>query len=175
MNVDDIQALMGAFLSEAQEFLQTLETQLLALEAAADEKTAGQAVKSLFRAAHSLKGSALMFDLQDLASAAHRLEDCFGILRDRAGSDLATLDPEVMTALLQGVDYLKTLANQLSEPAQAVDVTAMPRLTQLQHQLEARYALPVDSLEPASSGVDQAIVQAIFEYELPAVIKWACN
>jgi two-component system, chemotaxis family, sensor histidine kinase and response regulator PixL len=76
----------------------------------------------------------------------------------------------VMTALLQGVDYLKTLANQLSEPAQAVDATAMPRLTQLQHQLEARYALPVDSLEPASSGVDQAIVQAIFEYELPAVL-----
>jgi two-component system, chemotaxis family, sensor histidine kinase and response regulator PixL len=171
MHADDVQALMGAFLTEAQEFLQILETQLLALESATDEKTAGQAVKSLFRAAHSLKGSALMFGLQDLANAAHRLEDCFGILRDRAGSNLASLNPELMTALLQGVDYLKALADQLSNPNHPVDAEALQRLTQLQYQLEAEFSLPEPSLSPMSSGADQAIVQAIFEYELPTVLS----
>lgn len=171
MNTDDIQALMGAFLNEAEEFLQILETQLLELEAASDEKTAAQAVKSLFRAAHSLKGSALMFGLQDLATAAHRLEDCFGILRDRASADLAGLVPEILTGLLQGVDYLKALANQLNDPTQQVDsAQELQRLTHLQQQLEARYPEPISNLTQANSGVDQAIVQAIFEYELPAVL-----
>jgi two-component system, chemotaxis family, sensor histidine kinase and response regulator PixL len=171
MNTDDIQALMGAFLSEAEEFLQILETQLLELEASSNPKTAEQAVKSLFRAAHSLKGSALMFGLQDLATAAHRLEDCFGILRDRAGTDLTALDSETLTGLLQGVDYLKTLARQLTDPTQPIEIQQQALLDQLRYQLEARYPEIVSSLSQPSTGIDQAIVQAIFEYELPGVLE----
>jgi two-component system, chemotaxis family, sensor histidine kinase and response regulator PixL len=171
MNTDDIQALMGAFLSEAEEFLQILETQLLELEASSNQKTAEQAVKSLFRAAHSLKGSALMFGLQDLATAAHRLEDCFGILRDRAGTQLTALDSETLTGLLQGVDYLKTLARQLTDPAQQVETQQQVLLDQLRHQLETRYPEVMSQMGQPSTGIDQAIVQAIFEYELPGVLE----
>ncbi len=176
MNPDDIQDLMGPFLAEAQEFLQVLETQLLELESATTPKTAELAVRALFRAAHSLKGSALMFGFTQLATTSHRLEDCFGILRDQV-SDLTELDPDVMTALLQGTDYLKAIMSRVAkgeglEEEDPFAQEAIGFVAALYEQLTLQY--PVETVNDertlAGPGIDQSIVQAIFEYELPPVL-----
>ncbi len=172
MNPDDIQDLMGPFLAEAEDFIRILEDQLLQLESVSDHKSGTLAVKSLFRAAHSLKGSALMFGFSDLAATAHQLEDCFGILREQA-PDLTQLSPEIMTALLQGVDALKLQMNALAA-GQTADMIQVQQsiefLTELHQVLEQQFE-PVAVVAPAGPGVDQGIIQAIFEYEFPPVLE----
>ena len=83
MDAKDLDRLIGSFMAEAEEFLQILETNLLAVEGQTSANRRAQAVKEMFRAAHSIKGSALMFGFENLGAAAHDLEDCFMILRDR--------------------------------------------------------------------------------------------
>ena len=112
MNSEDFHQLIGAFFAEAQEFLQLLETNLLAMESSSASEVRLQLVKEMFRAAHSIKGSALMFGFEDLAKAAHALEDCFAIVRD--GTNISNLNQATITALLEGVDHLKKITSKSS-------------------------------------------------------------
>ncbi|MBE0596043.1 MAG: Hpt domain-containing protein, partial [Desulfuromonadales bacterium] len=60
------------FLEEAAEHLATLESGLLRLE---QEPADGAALEALFRAAHTLKGSAALMKRPLVSTLAHRLED----------------------------------------------------------------------------------------------------
>lgn len=106
MNDDDLNELIDAFTAECEEFLQSMETNLLAMESAG-LKERQAAVKEMFRAAHSIKGAGSMLGFQNVSVAAHTLEDCFVILRDR--TDLSALEPTTVSVLLQGVDALKKI------------------------------------------------------------------
>jgi Chemotaxis protein histidine kinase and related kinases len=59
------------FLEEAQEYLRTLESQLLGLAQAIDAEKVNEAL----RAAHSIKGGAGLMGFDTLSNLAHRLED----------------------------------------------------------------------------------------------------
>lgn len=165
MNATDLQELMGAFLTEAQEFLQTLETEVLHLETAQDPQARQQPIKALFRAAHSLKGSALMFSMGDLADAAHKLEDCFGILRDHPPEFIT---PEISTDLLQGVDFLKLLTAQGSQPDPGTVSQAKEHLLALKRELDR--LVPAIAVAPVAAAANQDLIAAIFEHELPPVL-----
>ncbi|HXU11888.1 MAG TPA: chemotaxis protein CheA [Candidatus Binatia bacterium] len=92
--------LMKVFQEESRDNLASLEEALVALE----ERPADvELLKLIFRMVHTLKGSAAMIGLQDLADFAHTLEDVLDDLRKgkiAAHSDLITL-------LLQMVDVLR--------------------------------------------------------------------
>lgn len=168
MNADDMQALMGVFLAESQEFLQILETEVLQLESSHTPQTISQSVKALFRAAHSLKGSASMFGFQDLSVAAHCLEDCFGILRD---NNVSAIEAEIVTQLLQGVDYLKALLDPIGDPNSTVNPEEVSQfLTSLKQELERQYSSPRKAVN-TDFEANQTIIKAIFEGELPIVLE----
>ncbi len=87
------------FLPEAEEHLQVVTECLLALEANASPEI----VHRLFRAMHTVKGSAAQVGLHRIAHVAHRAEDLVGRLRDGALQPSA----EIVDICLEAVDVLK--------------------------------------------------------------------
>jgi two-component system chemotaxis sensor kinase CheA len=95
-------ALHRLFFEESEEGLITMEEALVALE-----QTPGDtdALHSLFRAAHTLKGNAQSLGFTELAALTHGLEDVL----DRLRSGGLVLTREVIDLLLECVDGLRTL------------------------------------------------------------------
>ena len=82
--------LLDQFLIEGREQVQQATDDLLALE-----RHPGDAARidSVFRAIHTLKGSAGLFDVAPLSAMMHAAEDLIGALRDgRMGADRTTTD-----------------------------------------------------------------------------------
>jgi chemotaxis family two-component system sensor histidine kinase/response regulator PixL len=169
MTESDFHQLFGSFIAETREFLQALETHLLAIENCPTHEERLHRVKEMFRAAHSIKGAALMFGIEDLSKAAHTLEDCFAILRDRA--NLSQLKSEEITYLLQGVDGLRHLTTKV-EAGETNTAGELESIAQIKQQFQATYGVkeqpaPWVSQSPVGAGV----IKAIFENEIPGVIS----
>jgi len=94
------------FLSEAEEYFNSLESLLMDLDAQGAEPSL---LDTAMRSAHSLKGGAAMMRYVPLSKIAHRLEDFLKILRVRKDNSL--VDREVTTLLLQGVDCMRAVRN----------------------------------------------------------------
>ncbi|MEG3903957.1 hybrid sensor histidine kinase/response regulator [Microcoleus sp. B4-C5] len=172
MNDDDLNELIDAFTAECEEFLQSMETNLLGMEAAG-LKERQAAVKEMFRAAHSIKGAGSMLGFQNVSAAAHTLEDCFVILRDR--TDLAALEPTTVSVLLQGVDALKKIT---IESVQHSDVTTpdqtenLEAIAQIFDQFQAKYGNSEPSPVPTvSQSTAPETLKQIFEHQVPALFN----
>ncbi|MEG3925495.1 hybrid sensor histidine kinase/response regulator [Microcoleus sp. D3_18a_C4] len=172
MNDDDLNELIDAFTAECEEFLQLMETNLLAMEAAG-LKERQAAVKEMFRAAHSIKGAGSMLGFQNVSAAAHTLEDCFVILRDR--TDLAALEPTTVSVLLQGVDALKKIT---IESVQHSDITTpdqtenLEAIAQIFAEFQAKYGKSEQQpLLAASQGPAPETLKLIFEQQVPALFN----
>jgi chemosensory pili system protein ChpA (sensor histidine kinase/response regulator) len=87
------------FVPEAEEHLQIVQDCLLALEANPNAED----INRLFRAMHTVKGSAAQVGLQRIARVAHRAEDLVGRLRD----GLLHPSAEIVDICLESVDALK--------------------------------------------------------------------
>jgi chemotaxis family two-component system sensor histidine kinase/response regulator PixL len=173
MDTYDLTDLIEPFIAETNDFLQLIETNLLGMEQASVTQRE-TAVKEIFRAAHSIKGSAAMMSFNNLSAAAHILEDCLAILRDRA--DLSNLASDALTALLQAVDYLRTLTNESTENYASLDPNQpsplLAAIAQIKTNLEAHYGKqkpPV--ISPTNQSIASETLKAIFEYELPPLIS----
>ncbi|MEG4208649.1 hybrid sensor histidine kinase/response regulator [Microcoleus sp. S13_B4] len=172
MNDDDLNELIDAFTAECEEFLQSMETNLLAMESAG-LKERQAAVKEMFRAAHSIKGAGSMLGFQNVSVAAHTLEDCFVILRDR--TDLSALEPTTVSVLLQGVDTLKKIT---IECVQHSDVTSpdqtenLEAIAQIFAQFQAKYGKSEQPPVPAASqSPAPETLKLIFEHEVPPLFN----
>jgi two-component system chemotaxis sensor kinase CheA len=94
------------FLDEARDGVAAIEAGLLALEGGGTDRAI---VDAVFRAAHTLKGSAATIGHRRLAELTHALEDVFGALRDGTLPDLAPI-----SELLFGtVDLLRLLVEEV--------------------------------------------------------------
>ena len=104
---DYIKSLLKDFFEEAFEMLDRLEENILILDKDRDNV---DAVQEIFRAVHTLKGSAGAVELVDTQKYAHRFEDLLDLIRDKKiNVDDATID-----ILLKGIDILKELINSAS-------------------------------------------------------------
>ena len=94
--------LLNEFIVEAKGHLAVIEAGLLHLEAAeGDDDT----VNGIFRAAHSIKGTASFFGLNKIVELAHIIENLFGELREQR----LTAGTEMVDALLAAADALKEM------------------------------------------------------------------
>lgn len=110
----DKSGIIEFFLIEAGEHLQNLNKGLLALEK--DPNDAAM-IDELFRAAHTLKGSAAMMGYQGISDVAHKAEDMLSMYR--AGS--ISITKATLNFLFDSVDAIKLLvdgvaANQPEDP-----------------------------------------------------------
>ena len=87
------------FVPEAEEHLQIVTECLLTLETSANP----QDIHRLFRAMHTIKGSAAQVGLQRIARVAHRAEDLVGRLRDGELRPSA----QIVDVCLEAADVLK--------------------------------------------------------------------
>jgi chemosensory pili system protein ChpA (sensor histidine kinase/response regulator) len=106
---DDQKRILGYFIEEAGDHLQTLEQGLVNLSGTLADP---ELINEVFRAAHSVKGGAAMLGLGDMQRTAHRLEDFFKLLKDSSISP----DRELESLLLQVFDGLQEQLNQLQNP-----------------------------------------------------------
>jgi len=103
-DLDFIAAAMPAFISEAGEQTEALETLLLELE---EQPGNRELLDSLFRCAHTVKGSAGIFGLSKVVEFTHHVETLLDKLRE---GQLA-LTPEMSTLLLQCNDQIQFLVD----------------------------------------------------------------
>ncbi len=99
---------MPAFISEAAEQIEAIETLLLELEEQPDNR---ELLDSLFRCAHTVKGSAGIFGLNRVVEFTHHVETLLDKMRDGE----LVLNPEISTLLLQCNDQIKFLVDTAAD------------------------------------------------------------
>jgi chemotaxis protein histidine kinase CheA len=101
--------ILGIFIEEAKEHLQTLEQGILDLGNLVNDT---EKINEMFRAAHSIKGGAAMLGYSSIQKTAHRLEDAFKILKENP----IEVDQKLESLFLKGYDLLQILINKLQSP-----------------------------------------------------------
>jgi chemotaxis protein histidine kinase CheA len=112
------QRILGYFIEEAKEHLQTLEQGILQLATSVKDT---ETVNEMFRAAHSVKGGAAMLGYTSIQKTAHRLEDSFKILKDNP----VDVDQKLENLFLNGYDHLQDLIERLENSANFNDSDAV--------------------------------------------------
>jgi two-component system, chemotaxis family, sensor kinase CheA len=101
-----LQELLAAFEPEAREHLQQMTEGLLQLERCESEAEKRQAIETIFRQAHSLKGSAKIVELQIVITVCHPLESLLAEMRSgsvkptRAMIDLMHITVDFLSQIL---------------------------------------------------------------------------
>lgn len=93
---------LSYFAPEAQEYLETLEANLLRLDKDPQNK---ELINQLFRTAHTLKGSAYTVGFQSIGDLVHHVEDFMGAVRDNR----LQVMPGHTDLLLRSVDIARVL------------------------------------------------------------------
>jgi len=109
VDADKNQQILGYFIEEAKEHLETLERGLLDLKTTLQDP---EQVNELFRAAHSVKGGAAMLGFSSIQKTAHRLEDSFKVLKEQP----VAVDQKLESLFLKGFDTLQELLESLQGP-----------------------------------------------------------
>ncbi len=109
--------LLGMFVQEATEHLETIEPDLLTLEEQGDN-TDPEIINRLFRGVHSIKGSAGFFGLSSITKLSHTMENLLGKVREKSMS----VTPAVTDSLLSGLDKLQTMIHDVTG-SDAVDAS----------------------------------------------------
>ncbi|PWV58749.1 chemotaxis protein CheA [Plasticicumulans acidivorans] len=98
----NLEAARQTFIEEARERLQELEAGLLALE---HDPQDGEWLNAVFRAAHTIKGSAGLFELDVIVGFTHRVETAL----DRLRSGEQAFTPALGALLLRAGDHIGLL------------------------------------------------------------------
>ena len=143
----DMSQFYQVFFEESQEHLASMETLLLELDIRNPD---AEQLNAIFRAAHSIKGSAGTFGFTDLAEVTHILEN----LLDRIRKGELALRSEMIDAFLDAGDVLKELlaAHRGSGAADPGLVATMcKRLSEL--TMSAAVPAPVIAVSAVETGV----------------------
>ncbi|MFA7280895.1 MAG: chemotaxis protein CheW [Sterolibacterium sp.] len=142
----DMTQFYQVFFDETAEHLSNMESMLLELDV---QHPDAEQLNAIFRAAHSIKGSAGTFGFNDLADVTHILEN----LLDRIRKGELTLHENMIDAFLDAGDILKTLlaAHRGEDAADPSAVQAIcKRLRDLTTNESSAAAPAVASAAPAS-------------------------
>ena len=114
-----MQQALQSFIVEAQELLVSMEQGLMELETQPDPER----INALFRAAHTIKGSAGLFGLDAVVRFTHHLESVL----DQMRADKIAVDADVVALLLQARDHLAGLIDQIAQTGECDGDTAEER------------------------------------------------
>ncbi|MBL8113768.1 MAG: Hpt domain-containing protein, partial [Acidobacteria bacterium] len=113
----DLSDLVPEFLSEVREHLEALERGLLQLELSGTEEFQKKLINGLFRAAHTIKGSARVMGYDAISRVAHAMEDILDDCREnQKNPNAASIDK-----LLRAADRLRTLTDQPATSQEGAD------------------------------------------------------
>lgn len=131
---------LPAFISEAQEQIQSLEQLLLELENHPEDR---ELLNALFRCAHTVKGSAGIFGLDRVVAFTHHVETLLDLMREGR----LALTPALSTLLLQCNDQIRLLVDQARDQNMEEDGAALAVRDDLVQQLQAASNVSVPTSE----------------------------
>lgn len=124
----DLDPVKQTFLAECHELLQSMEDGLLRLETAPQD---AEAINAVFRAAHTIKGSAGLFGFDPIVGFTHVAENVLSRLRDGR----LAYDRDLAALLLSCRDHIETLVGRIvaedgapDEPMRAAGESLATRL-----------------------------------------------
>jgi two-component system chemotaxis sensor kinase CheA len=104
--MDELEQVLGLYISESRELLDEMESLLLNLE---HEEDKSESLNAIFRAAHTIKGSAGIFCLDDVVHFTHGVEGLLDKMRD--GKILP--NSELTSLLLDCKDHISLLIDNV--------------------------------------------------------------
>jgi two-component system chemotaxis sensor kinase CheA len=147
---DEMKEIVQEFLAEAQEMLEGLDNFFVQLEARPDDTSL---LNEIFRAAHSIKGSAGFIGLTRIVEVAHHAENVLNQLRQ----GMMKAEPAVIDIILEAMDALKLLLEEVHTGVQAdVDIDTLTMKLDLLLQWGEDQASSHESTAPAAPASEEA-------------------
>ncbi|MBI3811817.1 MAG: chemotaxis protein CheA [Nitrospirae bacterium] len=146
------------FVAEAEEIIEGLNQNLLAMEATEDKSAVRPDIlNAIFRAAHTLKGMSGMVGLKKVSEVSHRLEDMLDSLR----MGKLHLSQPVMDTLFKGMDLVRNLIASVNL-GRGEEAETAPMLKQIQQVMTGGgEAQSSDGMK----GIDANLLKVLTEYE----------
>jgi two-component system chemotaxis sensor kinase CheA len=158
MNLDNAR---GALVQEARELLLAMEEALLEIES---DGYSAERVNAIFRAAHTIKGSAGLFGLESLINFTHVVES----LLDQVRNGEQNLDGAMLSLLLTCGDYIGSLITAVDQGSEHDEPNPGLR-TYLIAQLNEYMAVPEAAQVPVAPDAAPSASQAL---QAPAAGKF---
>lgn len=127
----DIEQFHSVFFEESQEHLDTMEQVLMALDVDAPD---AEALNSIFRAAHSIKGGSGIFGFDALGDVTHVMEN----LLDRARNGVFCITTETVDLLLEIIDVLQQILTAYRERSALPETRISDAKTRLEAALSTQ-------------------------------------
>lgn len=105
---DEMQEILNDFLTESNEMLEVLDQRFVTLES---DPTNTDLLNEIFRAMHSMKGSAGFLGFNHLVDVAHRGENILNKLRQ---AEMA-VSPAIISVILETVDVIKAIMADIKD------------------------------------------------------------
>ncbi|AUZ45836.1 chemotaxis protein CheA [Pseudomonas orientalis] len=157
INLDQAQQ---TFIVEARELLQAMEQSLLQLESEPDDQ---DAIGAIFRAAHTIKGSAGLFGLASIVGFTHNVEDVL----DRLREGNVAVDAALIALLLKCGDHMLELVEVVANRGEVPTPAALERGEALREALSAYQPMRTATASVEIAEVaDDAVVEVLWHISL---------
>lgn len=139
----DMDQALQTFIAESRELLADMESALLIVEGADDR---GDAVNAIFRAAHTIKGSAGLFGIDSIVSFTHHVESVL----DRVREGAIAIDGELVALMLACSDTIGRMVERVAEGCVDDDPALAAEAAVLRERLGAHARLPAGDADGAA-------------------------
>ncbi|MEL7508058.1 MAG: response regulator [Cyanobacteria bacterium J06554_1] len=176
------QRILGYFIEEAKDHLNTIEQGLLNLQATIGNP---EMANEVFRAAHSVKGGAAMLGIESMQRTSHRMEDYFKLLKEapiKVDRSLESMFLRVFDALQELLEQLQGPFGLTEEKEQSIMSGVEPVFQQLQEHLDKLVdeadpndvpvaAAPVIFTTPSPQPVEESALKLVFSSDVSAALR----
>jgi len=160
---DEMKEILGDFLVETTEMLESLDQQFVTLE---HDPGNAELLNEIFRCMHSMKGGAGFLGFTHLVEVAHHAESLMNKLR--TGEMAAT--SSIVDIILEAVDVIKSLQDDIRDTGEDTHVETDVIVTKLTLTLEsaADLAPAAPAPSPAAAAAEVSVPEAVAVSEVEA-------
>ncbi|MBA5873409.1 MAG: chemotaxis protein CheA [Nitrospira sp. CR1.2] len=146
---DEMQEILNDFLTESNEMLEVLDQRFVTLEA---DPGNTDLLNEIFRAMHSMKGSAGFLGFNHLVDVAHRGENILNKLRQ---AEMA-VSPSIISVILETVDVIKAIMADIKDSGTDSHVPTSAISAKLDDILNGNHAEPAPAAPVATTAAPHA-------------------
>ncbi len=181
MSPEDQKRILGYFIEEAKDHLNTIEQGLLNL---ADTLNDSEMMNEVFRAAHSVKGGAAMLGLNSIQRTSHRMEDFFKVMKEspmRPDRDLETMLLQIFDGLQEQLEQLQSPFGLTNDQAQEIMAPLEPIFVKAEAHIDSLIAAapaavpaaapPRPTVIAAAPHPETSALQLVFRSDVPALLR----
>ncbi|PZV09484.1 MAG: hybrid sensor histidine kinase/response regulator [Leptolyngbya sp.] len=181
MSPEDQKRILGYFIEEAKDHLNTIEQGLLNLT---DTLNDSEMMNEVFRAAHSVKGGAAMLGLNSIQRTSHRMEDFFKVMKEspmRPDRDLETMLLQIFDGLQEQLEQLQSPFGLTNDQAQEIMAPLEPIFVQAEAHINSLVAAapaaaptappPRPATVAAAPHPETSALQLVFRSDVPALLR----